>query len=111
MKKLSLFVPILLGLAISPLEAGPVEYKQVAPPPPPLYGVGFYGAIDAGANVYQNFHGSDLPSHLSDPFFGFSLDVSQEHDVGIFGGIKLGYVFGTGVVRPDRKSTRLNSSH
>ena len=27
-----------------------------------------------------------------------SLD--PKHDVGFFGGIKLGYVFGTGVVRP-----------
>ena len=26
--------------------------------------------------------------------------MDQEHDVGIFGGIKLGYVFGTGLVRP-----------
>jgi opacity protein-like surface antigen len=30
----------------------------------------------------------------------FSVDLDQKHDVGIFGGIKLGYVFGTGLVRP-----------
>jgi opacity protein-like surface antigen len=102
MKKRSLFVSLLLGFAIiGSLQAGPaVEYKQVAPPQPELYGLGFYGAIDGGANVYQNFGGSSLPSHLSDPFLGFSLDADQEHDVGGFGGIKLGYVFGTGVVRP-----------
>ena len=103
MKKRSILASVLLGFAIGSLQAGPaVEYKQVAPPPPPLYGIGFYGAIDGGANVYQNFGGSDFPSHLADPFFGsgLSLDVGQEHDVGGFGGIKLGYVFGTGLVRP-----------
>jgi opacity protein-like surface antigen len=30
----------------------------------------------------------------------FPLELNQQHDVGGFGGIKLGYVFGTGVVRP-----------
>jgi opacity protein-like surface antigen len=101
MKKLSLFVPVLLGLAIGSLQAGPaVEYKQVAPPPPPLYGVGFYGAIDGGANVYQNF--DLLNETFRDRFFGSgtTLELQQQHDVGGFGGIKLGYVFGTGVVRP-----------
>ena len=102
MKKFSVSASLLLGLATVSLQAGePVAYKQVAPPPPELYGLGFYGAIDGGANVFQNFS-SDFPSHLTDPFFesGLSLDVSQEHDVGGFGGIKLGYVFGTGLVRP-----------
>ena len=32
--------------------------------------------------------------------FGDTLDVSPKNDVGFYGGIKLGYVFGTGVVRP-----------
>jgi opacity protein-like surface antigen len=103
MKNFSILASFLLGLVTISLQAGePVAYKQVAPPPPPLYGTGFYGAIDGGANVYQNFGGSDIPSHLSDPFFGtgLSLDVEQDHDVGGFGGIKLGYVFGTGLVRP-----------
>jgi opacity protein-like surface antigen len=97
MKKRSLFVPVLLELTIGSLQAGPaVEYKQVAPPPPPLYGTGFYGAIDGGANVYQNLNDSIFP--VTGP--GFSLDLNQQHDVGGFGGIKLGYVFGTGLVRP-----------
>ena len=29
-----------------------------------------------------------------------TLEVNPKNDVGFFGGIKLGYVFGTGVVRP-----------
>ena len=62
----------------------------------------FYGAIDMGANVYQNRGGDqtftqDNPNRIG---FGDTLDVSPKNDVGFFGGIKLGYVFGTGVVRP-----------
>src|SRR5262249_13114599 len=103
MKKLSLFVPVLLGLAIGPVQAGPaVEYKQVAPPPPPLYGVGFYGAIDGGANVFQNFDNRTF--QRDEDFLGgrldFDLKLEANHEVGAFGGVKLGYVFGTGVVRP-----------
>src|SRR5882724_12354428 len=83
--------------------AGPPDYKQAAPPPPPPnYGVGFYGAIDMGANVYQNRGGNrtftqDNPNLLG---FGDTLTVDPKNDVGFFGGVKLGYVFGTGVVRP-----------
>ena len=104
MKKSLLSTVALTGLLAASLQAGPaVEYKQVAPPPPPpLYGLGFYGGIDMGANLYQNrgdnrtFTNDDL----NDPFFGYSLDVDPKNDVGFFGGIKLGYVFGTGIVRP-----------
>ena len=103
MKKFSVSASLLLGLVTVSLQAGePVAYKQVASPPPELYGVGFYGAIDAGANVYQNTF--DSTTFTQDdpglPFFGYSLDVNPQHDVGFFGGIKLGYVFGTGVFRP-----------
>jgi len=69
----------------------------VAPPPPPeLYGLGFYGAIDAGANVYQDRGGTKV---FSDEF-GDTLTIDPKNDVGFFGGLKLGYVFGTGVFRP-----------
>src|SRR5437762_9218965 len=104
MKKFSILTSLLVGFATVSLQAGQEVYKQVAPPPPPpeLYGLGFYGAIDAGANVYQNRGGTrtftqdnpDLPG------FGDTLTVDPKNDVGFFGGIKLGYVFGTGVVRP-----------
>src|SRR5436189_493955 len=104
MKKLSLLsAAVLIGLLAAPLQAGQEVYKQVAPPPPPeLYGLGFYGAIDMGANVYQNR--GDTRTFTQDnpdlPGFGDTLTVDPKNDVGFFGGIKLGYVFLTGVVRP-----------
>jgi opacity protein-like surface antigen len=104
MKKLSLLLTaVLIGFLAAPLQAGPPEYKQVAPAPPPeLYGLGFYGAIDMGANVFQNRGGNRTftDDNLNSPFFGDSLEVSPKNDVGFFGGLKLGYVFLTGVVRP-----------
>jgi opacity protein-like surface antigen len=103
MKKISLLsTAALFGFLAVPLQAGQEVYKQVAPPPPPMYGLGFYGAIDAGANVYQN-RGDDrtfTDNNPNSPFFGDSLEVNPKNDVGFFGGVKLGYVFGTGVVRP-----------
>jgi opacity protein-like surface antigen len=106
MKKLLFSSLALTGLFTAYLQAGePVAYKQVAPPPPELYGTGFYGAIDMGANVYQDrggdrtFTGERFRDPI-DPDFGLTLDVSPKNDVGFFGGIKLGYVFGTGVFRP-----------
>ena len=98
MKKFSILTSVLVGLLTISLQAGEaVAYKQVAPPPPPeLYGLGFYGAIDMGANIYQN-RGGDRT--FTDDF-GDTLTISPKNDVGFFGGIKLGYVFGTGVFRP-----------
>ena len=97
MKPLILFT-VAIGILLSgSLFAGPPEYQQVAPPPPPgIYGTGFYGAIDAGANVFQN-RGGDRT--FSDDF-GDTLTISPKNDVGFFGGVKLGYVFLTGVFRP-----------
>src|SRR5437667_12286700 len=104
MKKLSLLsAAVLIGLLAAPLQAGTEVYKQVAPPPPPeLYGLGFYGAIDMGANVYQNRGGTETftQDNPNLPEFGDTLTVNPKNDVGFFGGIKLGYVFLTGVVRP-----------
>jgi opacity protein-like surface antigen len=102
MKKFSILAALLFGFVTTSLQAGQEVYKQVAPPPPPMYGLGFYGAIDAGANVYQN-RGDDrtfTDNNPNSPFFGDSLEVNPKNDVGFFGGVKLGYVFGTGVVRP-----------
>src|SRR5438093_7688343 len=104
MKKSLLLTAIVVGFLTASLQAGePVAYKQVAPPPPPeLYGLGFYGAIDMGANVYQNRGGDRTftDDRVGTEDFGDTLTVSPKNDVGFFGGIKLGYVFGTGVVRP-----------
>lgn len=101
MKKSFLLAPLLLGFVTASVQAGQEVYKQVAPPPPPpLYGTGFYGAIDAGANVYQNLPNRDFTRH-SDFFDAtFDLKFQSNNEVGFFGGVKLGYVFGTGVIRP-----------
>src|SRR5438034_7020522 len=96
MKKLLLSTVALTVLLAASLQAGQEVYKQVAPPPPELYGLGFYGAIDMGANIYQD-RGGDRT--FTDDF-GDTLTISPKNDVGFFGGIKLGYVFGTGVFRP-----------
>src|SRR5438046_5529495 len=104
MKKSLLLTAIVVGFLTASLQAGPaVEYKQVAPPPPPeLYGLGFYGAIDMGANVYQNRGGDRTftDDRVGTEDFGDTLTVSPKNDVGFFGGIELGYGFGTGVFRP-----------
>src|SRR6266487_1224575 len=97
MKRLSLLTSLLFGFVAVLLQAGQEVYKQVAPPPAPeLYGLGFYGAIDMGANVYQDRGGTKVFSNE----FGDTLEVDPKNDVGFFGGVKLGYVFLTGVFRP-----------
>src|SRR5438132_4564477 len=98
MKRFSLLTSVIFGFVTASVQAGTETFKQVAPPPPPpeLYGLGFYGAIDAGANVYQDRGGTKV---FSDEF-GSNLIVDPKNDVGFFGGLKLGYVFGTGVIRP-----------
>ena len=107
MKKIPVFLSGLLGFVTTSLQAGePVAYKQVAPPPPELWGTGFYGAIGMGANIYQNR--GDTQTFSEDarfPTFSDTLTVDPKNDVGFFGGIKLGYVFLTGVVRPRLRET------
>jgi opacity protein-like surface antigen len=90
---------IVVGFLTASLQAGePVVEKQVIQPPPPpeLYGVGFYGAIALGANVYQDRGGE----RSFDNEFGDTFVFDPNNEVGFYGGIKLGYVFGTGVFRP-----------
>ena len=59
-----------------------------------------------GANVYQDrggdrtFTGDNRINDPTDRDFDATLEVSPKNDVGFYGGVKLGYVFGTGVVRP-----------
>ena len=97
MKPLILITVAIAILLSGSLFAGPPEYYQQAPPlPPPIYGTGFYGAIDMGANVYQDRGGS----RTFEDEFGDTLTINPKNDVGFFGGLKAGYVFGTGVFRP-----------
>src|SRR5262249_61505709 len=98
MKKLIFSTLALTGFLAASLRAGTETYKQVAPPPPPpVYGLGFYGAIDMGANVYQNRGGNRTftDNNPDSEFFGSNLEVDPKNDVGFYGGIKTGYVFGT----------------
>ena len=72
-----------------------VPSKTVAPVHNPVfYGTGFYMGLEGGINAAQD---------LGDRHFSLrGNDVSLESDdnIGGVGGLKLGYVFGTGVVRP-----------
>src|SRR5689334_12527396 len=81
----------------SSLLAGPSDYKQVAPAPPPCdFGTGWYFALDGGANVYQDVN------RTRDHVFanGDVAQISSDSNVGGYGGIKIGYVFGNGTFRP-----------
>src|SRR5690242_18235529 len=73
------------------LFAGPPDYKQVAPAPSPCdYGTGWYVALHGGANVYQDVNRN------RDHIFanGDVLEFSSDSNVGGYGGVKIGYVFG-----------------
>jgi len=97
-KTLGLIAAIVALLTVSS-QAGQemVSNKNVVPQmPPPIFGTGFYMALDMGANVHQD-RGGDRT--FTDDF-GDTLTLSPKDNVGFFGGIKAGWVFGTGVFRP-----------
>ena len=103
MKKIALLASIVAALLAVPLQAGqavvPTDSKNVAPVPlsPEVFGAGFYMALDLGANVYQNRVSEET---FTPGFFPFTLSISTDSNVGFYGGLKAGYVFGTGVFRP-----------
>lgn len=96
--KTNLLLVALAGLAV-PAFAGPPASPSKAvvapPPPPPVYGTGWYAAIQAGINAHQNIV-DDGDVTLG----GFRFSLEDNSDVGWFGGGKVGYVFGTGPIRP-----------
>jgi opacity protein-like surface antigen len=61
---------------------------------PPIYGTGFYLGVQAGINAYQDYRGNDFT------LGGNDVTLNGDSHVGFVGGLKLGYVFGTGTVRP-----------
>jgi opacity protein-like surface antigen len=90
---------LLAALMMATLLAAQVH---AGPPPPPapvqtmeLYGVGWYGAIHMGANIWQDR--GDI--RFFDDGLGNSLTIDPTNDTGFYGGIKFGYVFGTGGFR------------
>jgi len=97
MKTNTLIIFALNALLANSLLAGPPDYKQVAPAPPPCdFGTGWYFALDGGANVYQSFTTSHSHTFPDEDVVSINID----HNVGGYGGLKLGYVFGTGSIRP-----------
>ena len=96
MKKL-LFSAIAATALTAPLFAGQpaVVSKNYVEPAPVIYGSGFYLGLQAGANVYQDFGGTRRFS-----FNDTDISVEPNEKVGFVGGLKAGYVFGTGSIRP-----------
>ncbi|MFZ3376411.1 MAG: hypothetical protein WA183_12730 [Chthoniobacterales bacterium] len=97
MKQITLITFATIALAGGSLLAGPPDYKQVAPGPPPCaFGTGWYFGLDGGANVYQ-----DVKRSRSFAFSnGDEISLHSDSNVGGWGGVKIGYVFGTGTFRP-----------
>src|SRR5262245_43030607 len=100
MKKLACLVSLTVGSLVVSIQAGPAPASDSesasTSPPPPRYGTRVYMGLDLGANVYQDRGGTRTFSNE----FGDTLEFRPKNDVGFFGGIKAGYVFGTGVFRP-----------
>ncbi len=93
-KYLGLIAIVSVSLAV-PAFAGETYQQTTTTAPSSVYGAGWYGAIDMGANVHQNRGGDAVLTNG----FGDTLFISPKDNVGFFGGVKLGYVFGTGTVR------------
>ena len=96
---LAAIMAVFLSVSAQAGEAVVTDSKSVAPAPPPppeVFGTGFYMGLDAGANVWRN-NSSDR-NFTNDA--GDTLTLSPGSETGFYGGIKAGYVFGTGVFRP-----------
>lgn len=70
------------------------HYTQTTTAPSEIFGSGWYGAIDIGANIYQ-----DRGDVRNFTLGTSTLRLDPNNDTGFFGGIKIGYVFGQGTVR------------
>ena len=74
------------------VNAGPAPALA---PASEIYGTGWYFGIDLGANIYQ----SRGDTRTFTDGLGDTLTLDPTNDTGFFGGVKLGYVFGSGSVR------------
>jgi len=85
------------ALTVRSLAGQPIveTNKNVIPSAPVYYGTGFYMALDAGINAYQDFGGTRNFSLGNN-----DISIEPKEKIGFVGGIKGGYVFGTGTVRP-----------
>jgi opacity protein-like surface antigen len=96
MLKLPLFTATATAMLAAAAFAGqPVESYKGVVAPDPIYGTGFYFGLQAGANLYQDL--GDGPSFQRGDN---EVTFNTSDEVGFVGGIKLGYVFGTGSIRP-----------
>jgi hypothetical protein len=94
MKQLIRIIPILTLTILFAVRANAGE-TYAPQPPPEIFGTGWYGAIELGANIYQDR--GDVRNFVNAA--GSTLRLDPTNDTGFFGGIKLGYVFGTGSTR------------
>jgi opacity protein-like surface antigen len=69
--------------------------NYVPPAPAPVFGTGWYFGLQAGINAYQDFGG-----RREFNVGGREVTIDNNAQIGFVGGIKTGYVFGTGRVRP-----------
>jgi len=95
MKNLLNLLSALTVTTLLAIRADAGETYSAPPPPPEIYGSGWYGAIDLGANIYQDRGDVRTFTNLN----GDRLTLDPNNDTGFFGGVKIGYVFGTGSVR------------
>src|SRR6478735_3177145 len=86
-------IAVLSGLLTVSTFAGE-QYTQTTTQSSEIFGSGWYGAIDIGANIYQ-----DRGDVRNFTLGTSTLRIDPNNDTGFFGGIKIGYVFGTGGVR------------
>jgi len=96
MKTTNLIAVTLSAVLCGSVFAGPPEVSKAPPPVDLFYGTGFYLGVDLGANIWQDVPGDVTLFNAA----GDRLDVSPTNSPGFVGGIKAGYVFGTGVCRP-----------
>src|SRR5215210_2189088 len=96
MKKSLFSVAVALVAAASGF-AGPYTVQTTSAPQPQgsVYGTGLYIAVQAGINAHQEYRGLEN-QRIDDVRFSFE----PEGNVGGIIGGKIGYVFGTGSIRP-----------